>query len=79
MPPYQSIPFRKYVRFLKSKRLVLQRTTSSHEIWNHPDKPFLRPLVIRRKDKDIPFLHIKTNCETMGITLERFYYEIGDC
>ena len=56
-----------------------QRSTGSHELWNHPDKPFLRPVTIRKKDKDIPALHVKTNADTMGITLEQLYYEIGDC
>ena len=66
--------------FLRKHGLVHIRSTGSHEIWDRSTVPkLIRPITIREKDKDIPLLFIKTNLETLGITMEQFLYEITDC
>ena len=52
------------------------RTTASHELWDNPDYPYDRPITFRTMDKDIPPLHLKTNSETMGVTMKDLYKEL---
>lgn len=61
-----------FVRFLKQQGLRVKRTTASHEIWDRPDLPLQRPVVIRTTDRDIPMHHIATNLRTLHITQKEF-------
>ncbi len=47
------------------------RTVASHEHWIK--KGIYRTITFQGADKDIPGLHLKTNCKTMGCTLKDLY------
>ena len=73
---FRPVSKNKYIRWLKKKGLVHLRTTASHELWDNPDCPQDRPITFRTMDKDIPPLHLKTNSETMGVTMKDLYKEL---
>ena len=62
--------------FLKSKGLKHIRTESSHEVWNNPDKPLLRPCTVVPKHSMVPKLHIHTSLLNLGISQKQFDEEI---
>lgn len=66
------VPIRKYRKFLKSLGLKHIRTKSSHEIYNYPDKPLLRPLTLDTNYPDVPILHIVTSLKTLGMSKKEF-------
>jgi predicted RNA binding protein YcfA (HicA-like mRNA interferase family) len=66
------IPTRKFLKFLKTKGIVYIRTQASHDIYDNPQKPLLRPVVIRTKYKEIPLLHIHTSLENIGVSKKEF-------
>ena len=61
-----------FIQFLKSKGIVYIRTHSSHDIFDNPQRPLPRPVVIRMKYKDIPLLHIHTTLENIGVSKKEF-------
>jgi len=62
--------------FLKSKGLKLIRTEASHEVWNNPEKPLLRPCTVVPKHEMVPKLHIHTSLLNLGISQKQFDEEI---
>jgi hypothetical protein len=66
------IPTKFFLKFLKSKGIVYIRTQASHDIYDNPQNPLLRPVVIRTKFKEIPLLHIHTSLENLGVTKKEF-------
>ena len=66
------VPTRKFLKYLKSKEIVYIRTESSHDIYDNPEKPLLRPIVIRTKYKEIPLLHIHTTLQNIGVSKKEF-------
>lgn len=73
---FRPIPKNKYIRWLKFKGLVYIRTSASHELWDSLDGAYDRPITFRTMDKDIPPLHLKSNCDTMGVSMKDLYKEI---
>lgn len=78
MPHFRPIPREKWVKFLKNEGLECIRTTASHELWDRPGKRLDRPVVFRRKDRDIPPLHLGTCLKTLGISKQEFLAKIAD-
>ena len=70
------IPIKKFRKFLKSIGLKHIRTESSHEIYDYPDNPLLRPITLDTNYPDVPMLHIHTNLKTIGITKKEFTEKI---
>ena len=68
----RTVPIKTYKQFLKSQRLEFKRMGKCHELWDLPDESLSRPVTIRCKGKEVPLLHIHTNCITMGLTLKDF-------
>jgi hypothetical protein len=68
----KTVPTKKFRKFLKHIGLKHIRTTDSHELWDNPEKPLLRPITIDKNYPDVPLLHIHTNLKTIGITKEEF-------
>lgn len=58
------IPTKKFLEFLKSKGIIYIRTEASHDIYDNPQKPLLRPIVIRTKFKEVPLPHIHTSLKS---------------
>jgi predicted RNA binding protein YcfA (HicA-like mRNA interferase family) len=66
------VPTRKFLRFLKSKGVVYIRSEASHDIYDNPQQPLFRPIVVRTKYKDVPLLHIHTSLENIGVSKKEF-------
>jgi len=60
-----------WVAFLLAHGCEYQRTKASHYHYKCPN--CFRPITHREKDKEIPALHLKTNLNTMGFSLEYLY------
>ena len=70
------IPVKLWKEFLKSKGLKHIRTESSHEVWDIPEKPLLRPCTVVPKHDMVPKLHIHTSLLNLGISQKQFDDEI---
>lgn len=70
------VPIKKFRKFLKSIGLVHIRTVASHELYDYPDKPLLRPVTLDKNYPDVPILHIHTNLKTLGISKKEFEEKI---
>jgi predicted RNA binding protein YcfA (HicA-like mRNA interferase family) len=68
----KSIPYKKWIRFLKSLGLKHIRTDSSHEIYDYPEKPMIRPVTVDKNYPDVPLTHIHTTLKTLGISKKEF-------
>jgi predicted RNA binding protein YcfA (HicA-like mRNA interferase family) len=66
------VPTKIFIQFLKSLGIIYVRTHASHDIFDNPEKPLPRPVVIRMQKKEIPLLHIHTTLETIGISKKEF-------
>ncbi len=66
------VPTKVLISFLKSRGIIHMRTHASHAIFDNPQEPLPRPVVIRMKYKDIPLLHIHTTLETIGVSKKEF-------
>lgn len=71
MGNFRPLPTRCFVAFLLLNGFTYNRTTASHDVYTR--KGTFRSVIIREKDKDIPALHLKTNCQTIGCTLDVLY------
>lgn len=56
--------------FLVTMGYTHNRTASSHDQWT---KRGSRTIPVWGKDKEIPAMHLKTSCRTIGCTLEFLY------
>jgi len=74
---YKSYPTKRWLKWLALHGLVYERTKGSHSIYNHPTKPFDRPIVVREAEKEVPGCHIHTTLKTMKISYEQFQKEIA--
>ena len=68
----KSIPIKKYRKFLQHIGLKHIRTESSHEIYNYPETPLLRPVTVDANYSDVPMLHIHTSLKTIGMSKREF-------
>jgi len=75
MGNYRPLPTKCWEKFLTEQGFKYIRTKASHDQWTK--KGCLRTITLRSKDKDIPALHLKTSCRTIGVTMQ-FVYEWAD-
>lgn len=68
----KSVPIKKFRKFLELQGLKLIRTKASHEIWDNPKNPLLRPVTVDSHYPDVPMLHIHTNLKNLGISKAEF-------
>lgn len=47
-----------------------------HEKWSKPG--IIRPIMFWSQKKEVPFIHIKTNMNTLGIDISYFYQWIDE-
>ncbi len=71
MGNYLPLPTKCFEKYLTELGFKYIRTKASHDHWTK--KSCHRTITIRSKDKDIPSLHLKTNCRTLGVTLKDLY------
>jgi len=60
-----------WIKFIEAHGCRYSRTKASHTHYKCPR--CIRPIVFWTKPKDVPFIHLKTNLETMGKTGEYLY------
>lgn len=62
-----------WIRFLIAHGCEEQKrkTGTSHVFWKCPN--CIRTIVFRNQNKEIPFIHLKTNLDTMGYDLNYLY------
>lgn len=73
------IPVHKFIKWLESIGLEYQRTESSHDHYNYPErhpKKLTRCITVRTKYKDVPLLHIHTSLKTLGVSKKEFENQI---
>lgn len=64
------LPTRCVENFLTSKGYSYQRTKGSHDQWV---KKGSRTIPVWGNSKEIPAMHLRTNCKTIGIGIEELY------
>ena len=57
-------------KFLTSKGYKYSRTSSSHDIWV---KSSSRSIPVWGNEKQVPVLHLKTSCKTIGCSLDELF------
>lgn len=67
---YRPLPTKCWEKFLTYKGYMYERTKSSHDQWV---KKGFRTIPVWGNEKQIPALHLKTSCRTIGCTLEELY------
>ena len=68
----KAVPTKIFIQFLKSLGIIYIRTHASHDIFDNPNYPLPRPVVLRMKHKDMPLLHIHTALATIGVSKKEF-------
>lgn len=72
----KTVPLKKFRKYLKSLGLKHIRDNDSHELWDFPGKPLLRPVTVDMNIPDVPITHIHTNLKTLGINMKQFKEDI---
>jgi predicted RNA binding protein YcfA (HicA-like mRNA interferase family) len=70
MGNYRPLPTKCWEKFLTQKGYIHVRTKGSHHIWS---KNGCRPIPVWGAGKEIPAMHLKTSCGSMGIVLDDLY------
>ena len=70
MGNFRPLPLKCWESFLKLKGFKYERTKGSHFIWI---KKGCRSIPVWGNEKEIPAMHLKTSCRTIGITLDDLY------
>jgi predicted RNA binding protein YcfA (HicA-like mRNA interferase family) len=70
MGNYRPIPTKCWILFLIHKGFIKDRTKSSHDQYTKAGK---RTIAVWGNEKDIPAMHLKTSCRTIGCTLQELY------
>jgi len=58
-----------WIKFLKSRNCTPGKGTN-HTKWKCPN--CCRSIIFREADKELPFFHVRTNLQTMGISIDEF-------
>ena len=70
MGNFRPLPLRCWEAFLTFNGFICVRTKGSHDQWT---KKGYRTIAVWGNEKEIPALHLKTSCRTIGCTLETLY------
>jgi len=65
-----------WLNFLRYHGFSRDRSKGSHFIWTKPGS--LRSIPVRENDKQVPALHLKTGCATIGCTSKELEKWIDD-
>jgi len=71
MGNFRPLPTKCWEKFLTYCGFMYSRTKGSHDIWTKKDS--LRSIPVWGDEKEIPAMHLKTSCRTIGTTLEKLY------
>ncbi len=67
---YRPISTKCWQNFLRAKGFKYDHTSSSHDQWK---KPGHRTIPVWGNEKQIPALHLKTSCKTIGCSMDDLY------
>jgi predicted RNA binding protein YcfA (HicA-like mRNA interferase family) len=70
MGNFRPLPTRCWEAFLKFHGYQYARTKGSHDQWVKRNS---RTIAVWGDEKEIPALHLKTSCRTIGVSLENLY------
>lgn len=70
MSNYRPIPTDCWVKFLKLKKCEPKSVKASHHKWRCPG--CIRSIIFWENKKDMPFSHVASNLQSMGIAKEEF-------
>lgn len=70
MGNFRPLPLKCWEAFLTLHGFVKSRTSASHDQWTKPGK---RTIAVWGNEKEIPAMHLKTSCRTIGTTLAILY------
>ena len=70
MGNFRPIPIKCWEAFLTLHGYVNSRTTSSHDQWTKRNS---RTIAVWGNEKEIPAMHLKTSCRTIGCSLNDLY------
>jgi predicted RNA binding protein YcfA (HicA-like mRNA interferase family) len=70
MGEYRPLPTKCWERFLAFKGYSYSRTRGSHDIWTKSNS---RSIPVWGDEKEIPAMHLKTSCRTIGVLLDELY------
>jgi predicted RNA binding protein YcfA (HicA-like mRNA interferase family) len=70
MGNFRPLPTKCWEKFLTLKGFTYQRTRGSHDLWT---KPGYRTIPVWGDEKQIPAMHLKTSCRTIGCTTDELY------
>jgi len=70
MGNFRPLPTKCWESFLTYCGYKLNRITSSHHQWT---KTGSRTISVWGNEKEIPAMHLKTSCRTIGCTMEKLY------
>ncbi len=70
--PYRPLPIKCWFKFLELHGFKFSgRVKGSHH--QYTKRGGLRAIPVRPTDKEVPALHLKTGCRTLGISLSDLY------
>jgi hypothetical protein len=67
---FRPLPTKCWEKYLTFCGYAYSRTASSHDQWT---KKGSRTIPVWGDEKEIPAMHLKTSCRTIGCTLETLY------
>jgi len=70
MGNYRPIPTKSWIKFLEFHGYMLIRIKGSHHIYTKKGR---RPIPVWGNEKEIPAMHIKTSCTSIGCSVEDVY------
>ena len=70
MGNFRPLPLKCWEAFLTLHGYIYVRTKGSHDQWT---KKNCRTIPVWGNEKEIPAMHLKTSCSTMGVTLTDLY------
>jgi len=71
MGNFRPLPVKCFEAFLIANGFIKDRISASHHIWTK--KGVCRSVVIQGNEKEVPAFHLRTNCRTIGCTLDQMY------
>jgi predicted RNA binding protein YcfA (HicA-like mRNA interferase family) len=67
---YKPLPTKCWEKFLSQHGFRYHHTTGSHDQWKKAGK---RTIPVWGDEKEIPARHLKTGCDTIGVTVDDLY------
>ncbi len=67
-----TVPRKVFIKFLASLGIVHIRNKGGHAVYDNPEKPLKRPVILQNRGKNIPRMHIQSNLQSIGVDTKVF-------